>query len=157
MKNPSLPTFSLKYGTWIMIGVAGFFASCAPLDQRVWNQMAGIEPKYVPPPPPPAPPPPAPFVEILSGTPESDYGPQLEEITKIALARKPNMLFIIRLRVPTGNGPEEQVKRLLQLVPRFLMPVSEHMIKAGAQPIQLDMGTESVPYQKSPSLRIQVR
>lgn len=114
-------------------------------------------PVYHPPPPPPAPPAPKPFVEILAGTPESEYGPQLEEITKIALARKPNILFIIRLRVPTGSGPEEQLKHLLKLVPTLLTPVAEHMKKAGADPVQLDMGSLAVPYQKSASLRIEVR
>ncbi|QCE34383.1 hypothetical protein FAI40_02970 [Acetobacteraceae bacterium] len=140
-----------------MLAASGLVASCAPLDQRVWNQMAGIEPYYASPPPPPAPPPPAPFVEILSGTPESEYGPQLEQVTKIALERKPNILFIIRLRVPTGDGPEEQIRRLLKLVPNMLDPVAEHMIRAGADSSQLDMGTLAVPYQQTPSVRIEVQ
>ncbi|WP_252347448.1 hypothetical protein [Gluconobacter sp. P5H9_d] len=132
-------------------------AGCKLVDQRTFNPQAGKPPQPYIPPPPPAPKAKPPFLQIEGGTPESEYGPVVDQAVKSALARKENVLFIVRLLVPLQSDPAAQAKAMTEATQTDLEPVAHRISTAGAQPIQIEMHALTDPSVQHPLIRVDVR
>lgn len=132
------------------------FQGCAPLDQRTFDPNAGKPPQvHVTQPMPPKKQPP--FLQVVEGTPESDYAGPIEKATKIALNRKPNVLFIVQGIAPMQNTPDKQAQTLNNLTQHLAVPVTNHIVAAGARPVQIDMRVATDPTAHQAMVRINVR
>ncbi|WP_050935017.1 hypothetical protein [Gluconacetobacter diazotrophicus] len=100
MFHPSRPELFLLAAT--MAGTL-CLASCNLVDQRTFDPRASRAPRPHYPPPPPAPKPVPPLVEIRHGTPPEQWQPALKGAVTRAMARKPNVLFVVTVIVPSGR------------------------------------------------------
>lgn len=130
---------------------------CAPIGQRTFDPEAGRPPQVALPPEPPPKPGKRPFIEIMDGTPDEDYAQALDKAVRLALTRKPNILFVVEAAAPMQAAPAAQVKILQGLTRRLALPVGNRIIAAGAEPIQLDMRAVTDPLLKQAVVRINVR
>lgn len=137
--------------------LAASLCGCNPIDQRTFDPQAGRPPKVAAPALPATPPGKPAFLQIAGGTPEDDYGPQVEKATKLALSRKRNILFIVQGMAPMQKTPEAETKSLQSLTKDLVNPVASHILAAGARPIQLDMRVGSDPTVQNNMVRIYVR
>lgn len=129
---------------------------CAPIDQRTFNPNAGKPPR--PHSTPPAPPKTqAPFLQILDATPQSDYATPVDTAAKMALSRKPNILFIVQGIAPMQNTPDKQAQILTELTQRLVVPVANRIVAAGARPIQIDMRVSTDSTAQHAMVRVNVR
>ena len=142
--------FSVSTG---VIAAALTLNACAPLDQRTFDPSAGRPPKVHVPPAPPAKPP---FVQIMAGTPESLWQPDVEKVTRLAIQRKPNILFILTAIVPRDGSPSAQAEALAALVQGDERAVAQAMVKAGASGGQIEMDARAEDGAK-PHIRVDVR
>lgn len=134
-------------------------ASCAPLDQRYFDPQAGRPPKALSLKPKTLPNmvPKKSFIEIVEGTSEENYGPEVEKAAKIALERKKDILFIVESVIPASPTPDQDLAHLESLNKNLLLPVTHHLRAAGAQPIQIDMRSETDMTLHQAMIRINVR
>ena len=130
---------------------------CNPIDQRTFDPQAGRPPKVAAPALPATPPGRPAFLQIAGGTPETEYGPQVEKATKLALSRKRNILFIVQGMAPMQKTAEAETQALQHLTKELVSPVASHILAAGARPIQLDMRVGSDPTVQNNMVRIYVR
>lgn len=141
-------------------GILGstFLGGCTPISQRTFNPQAGMPPKVeldaLPPRPVNTH---HPFIEIMADTPEDAYAPAVKQAVHTALARKPNILFIVEAAAPMQPTPEQQAQTLTALTRNLAAPVGEKIIAAGAQPLQLQMQAVTDPDIKQGMVRINVR
>ncbi|CAI9119588.1 hypothetical protein [Brytella acorum] len=145
--------FSVSTGA---IAAALALNACAPLDQRTFDPSAGRPPKVHVPLPPPAPPAKPPFVQIMAGTPESVWQPDVEKVTRLALQRKPNILFVLTAIVPRDGSPPAQADALAALVQGDERAVAQAMVDAGASGGQIEMDAR-VEDGAKPHIRVDVR
>ncbi|AOX20997.1 hypothetical protein [Kozakia baliensis] len=137
----------------LSLGLSG----CAPPGQRLFNPNAGRPPKPYIPPALPAKPAPAPFVQVVSGTPEADWRPAIIQVAKRALARKPNVLFIVSVLSPRVDSPAGQVEALTHLTQTDGRAIGDALIAAGAVPEQVQIEARTEQGIASPRTRIDVR
>ncbi|EHH67480.1 hypothetical protein [Gluconobacter morbifer] len=140
-----------------VILTAPLLSGCKLVDQRTFNPNAGRPPQPVVPPAPPAPPAKPPFLQIRSGTPESEYGPIVDRAVRAALAHKANVLFIVQGLAPMQASPDEQARVLTDLTKKQLAPLGARIARAGAQPIQIEMHAATDPSLKDAVMRVDVR
>ncbi|MXV43817.1 hypothetical protein GS501_01955 [Saccharibacter sp. 17.LH.SD] len=139
-----------------VFAVMGGVVGCSPLDQRTFDPRAGTPPKpYIA--PVVAPTPKAPFLQIMEGTPESDYAAPVETATKAALARKSNILFIIQGIAPMQSTPDKQLQILSDLTQNLVVPVAKRIQAAGALPIQIEMRASTDSTVSHAMVRVNVR
>ncbi|QDH15427.1 hypothetical protein E3E11_05705 [Oecophyllibacter saccharovorans] len=133
-------------------------AGCAPIDQRTFNPQASMPPKVVAPVPVRHKAPSRhPFIEIMAGTPREDYATPVAKAVRMALARKPNILFIVEAAAPMQPTPARQVAALSGLTRDLATPIGEEIVKAGAEPLQLEMRAVTDPDLQQGRVRINVR
>lgn len=132
-------------------------SGCKLLDQRTFNPNAGKPPHPVVPLAPPGPPPRAPFLAVSEGTPESEFGPIVERAAKAALARKPNVLFVVQAFAPPQPTPDAQAQALTDVTSHLGALIAAHIEKAGAQTIQIEMHAITDPSATKPFVRVDVR
>lgn len=126
--------------------VAGFalclsvcLSGCKLVDQKTFNAQAGKPPVPYIPPAPPGPPPVPPLVELVAGTPSAEWTAPVGQVVHKALARKPDILFVVKCLVPPGADPATDQQALVQLVQGDGQAVTQAIIKAGASPAQVEM------------------
>ncbi|MUG05204.1 hypothetical protein GM556_06565 [Bombella sp. ESL0378] len=130
---------------------------CNPIDQRTFDPQAGRPPRVAAPALPVAAPGKPAFLQIIEGTPEEEYGPAVEKAAKLALSRKSNILFTVQGIAPMQKTPEAERETLHTLTQNLVSPVANHILAAGARPIQLDMRVSTDPTVHSNMVRIYVR
>lgn len=134
------------------------FNGCAPLDQRYFDPQAGISPMaHLKHSDEKKPLPKKSFIEVIEGTSEQTYGASVETAAKIALQRKSNILFIVESIIPQEATPEKQIAHFEKMNKDLLLPISQHLITAGVQPIQIDMRTLTDPALTQGIVRIYVK
>ncbi len=79
---------------------------CTLIDQRTFDPQAGARPK---PPAPAGPGAPPPLVTVDFSKPDPQYAAALHEAVAAALARKPDVEFVVVTVVPAAGTPAEQV------------------------------------------------
>ncbi|GBD57197.1 hypothetical protein [Gluconobacter wancherniae] len=147
-------TGTLVLGTLLL---APALTGCKLIDQRTFDPNAGKPPKPYIPPTPPGPAPKAPFLQIEAGTPASEYGPIVEKAAKAALARKPNVLFIVQGYAPMQPDPAAQAQTLSDLTKQQIAPIADRIAAAGAQPIQIEIHATTDPSIQHARVRVDVR
>ncbi|MCO6160498.1 hypothetical protein ACFFGF_09320 [Asaia lannensis] len=129
-------------------------SACTPPDQRLFDPNAGKPPKPYIPPAPPAKPAPAPFLQIVAGTPKEEWVPAVTRSTKLALSRKPDLLFVVTVLSPVTESPAAQVKSLETLTAQDGKDVAEQIVASGApaSQVQIEARTDA----SSPKGRIRI-
>jgi len=142
-----------------LLCAAGFLMAggCALVDQRTFDASAGRPPVPHYPPAKPGPPPVAPFLQIMAGTPETDWRPVVARSVRVALSRKPDVLFIVTAISPVQGSPERQVKALGDLAEGDGRVVADAIIAAGAAPLQVQMMAEANPGDGAARVRVDAR
>jgi len=133
---------------------SGVLTACTPPDQRLFNPNAGKPPKPYIPPPPPSKPPPAPFLQIVAGTPKEEWAPAVERSTKLALSRRPTIVFVVNVLSPEAGSPVAQVKSIEALTQQDGQAVADQIVAAGApiNQVQIEARTDT----SSPKGRIRI-
>ncbi|ETC97854.1 hypothetical protein [Asaia sp. SF2.1] len=147
----------LKFRSLAIAGlclVSGALTACTPPDQRLFNPNAGKPPKPHYPPAPPGKPAPAPFLQIVVGTPKAEWAPAVSRSTKLALSRKPDLLFVVTVLSPETGSPAAQVKSIETLTEQDGKDVADQIVASGAPPnqVQIEAKTDG----SSPKGRIRV-
>lgn len=132
-------------------------AGCNLVDQRTFDPRASRPPVPHYPPPPPAPRPVPPLVDIRAGTPGSAWRPALQGAVTRALARKPNVLFMVRVLVPAGPTPEQEAQAMRHAVATDGQAVAAAIVAAGARPEQVEMAAMSDSSMTTAAVRVYVR
>ncbi|MFT8777274.1 MAG: hypothetical protein ABF893_11545 [Gluconacetobacter liquefaciens] len=132
-------------------------AGCTLVDQRTFDPRASRPPVPHYPPAPPAPRPVPPLVDIRAGTPEGEWRPALQGAVTRALARKPNVLFTVRVMVPAGPTPEQEALAMRQAVATYGQAVAAAIVAAGARPEQVEMAAMSDSSMTTGAVRVYVR
>ncbi|GBR37095.1 hypothetical protein AA0475_0354 [Acetobacter peroxydans] len=142
---------------------------CKLVDQKTFNPQAGVPPKPYVPPARPAPPPPPPLIAMVAGTPEADWKPQVQDMARRALARKPTALFTVRCLVPPGSPvvpPADVEGRSAEgAVPTALITlasgdgraVMQALMDAGVPQTQVEMTAMPDSTVTKPTVRVYVR
>lgn len=132
-------------------------ASCDLVDQRTFDARASRPPAphYPPKPAPPRPVPP--LVDIRAGTPDSQWRSALTGAVTRALARKPDVLFTVRVIVPAGTTPEQEAQALRHAVATDGQAVAAAIVAAGARPEQVEMAAMSDSSMTIGAVRVYVR
>ncbi|MGE4521730.1 MAG: hypothetical protein AB7D19_04470 [Acetobacter sp.] len=142
---------------------------CKLVDQKTFNPQAGVPPKPYVPPARPAPPPPPPLIAMVAGTPEADWKPQVQDMARRALARKPTALFTVRCLVPPGTpvAPPAEVKgrsaegavptALITLASGDGRAVMQALMDAGVPQTQVEMTAMPDSTVTKPTVRVYVR
>lgn len=136
---------------------SGALTACTPPGQRMFNPDAGKPPKPYIPPAPPAKPAPAPFLQIVAGTPREEWGPAVERSTKLALSRRPGILFIVSVLSPEAASPAAQVKSLETLTQQDGQAVADRIVAAGAPASQVQIEAKTDPSSPKGRIRIDLR
>lgn len=145
------------------LAVAGFcllsvvLAACTPPDQRLFNPDAGKPPKPHIPPAPPAKPAPAPFLQIVAGTPKEEWAPAVTRSTKLALSRKPDLLFVVTVISPVTESPAAQVKSLETLTSHDGKAVAEQIVASGAPASQVQIEARTDASSREGRIRVDLR
>ncbi|NVN06699.1 hypothetical protein HW509_14015 [Asaia spathodeae] len=134
--------------------ISGVLAACTPPDQRLFNPDAGKPPKPHYPPAPPSKPPPAPFLQIVAGTPKEQWAPAVDRSVKLALSRRPTIMFVVSVLSPEAGSPAAQVKALETLSEQDGKAVADQIVASGApvNQVQIDARTDT----SSPKGRIRI-
>lgn len=117
-------------------------SACKLVDQRTFNPSAGRRPvPYVPPlpPAPPTPPPPAPPIEVVEGTPQSEWEKPLMNLVKEALSRKSDVVFVVTVVTPIVSDPAVQQGQMYKITSQEGKAIADDIVKAGAKPEQIQM------------------
>ncbi|QNT77917.1 hypothetical protein [Entomobacter blattae] len=139
--------FALKHWGLIMIGLlgGGLLTGCDLIDQRTFNDQASRRPS-----PPPLPVVPQssstavpPLVEFTSSTPQDQWQKPLEKGAQQALARKPNVLFVVILSVSAQLSGEEQQKHLEDMAKNQAHNVADVLVGAGVPSSQIELQAHS--------------
>lgn len=137
----------------VLVGMTG----CKLVDQKTFNPNAGVAPKPYIPPPPPGPPPVPPLIELAAGTPASQWEAPVDQITRLALSRKPDVLFVVRCLVPLQANADAEQSSLMNLVQGDGRAVLQEMINAGASEAQVEMSAMPDSSVTKPVVRVYVR
>ncbi|WP_254454688.1 hypothetical protein [Acetobacter estunensis] len=140
-----------------LIGGAGFLAGCKLLDQRTFDPNASRPPKVYIPPPPPGPPPIPPLIEVMAGTPRSQWESAVQTVTRKALDRKPNILFLVRVLAPPGTSEDATRDALQRVLAEEGQPIADTIVGAGADPAQVEMSAMPDSSVASPRVQVYVR
>ncbi|MCQ9154641.1 hypothetical protein [Acidomonas methanolica] len=157
-KRDACPDLSLFRWAAAGLAVCGLaLTACEPIDQRSFDASAGLPP--VPPrkPVPSAPPPAPPFLQIVSGTPDAEWRPVVTKATRLALARKPNVLFILTAIVPRTTSPAREADELAALSKGEELAVARAIVAAGAPAWQVEMQGRAEGQAATSSIRVDVR
>ncbi|GBR45799.1 hypothetical protein [Neokomagataea thailandica] len=141
---------------FVLFTTAGL-GGCQLIDQRSFDSQAGKPPVPYEPPAPAVQKPPAPFLSIPDGTAEAEYGPVVEHAAHIALQHKNNVLFIVQALAPPQPTLAAQQALLTRLTQGTLGTVAQHIAKAGAQPLQIELHTLTDPTIQTPVIRVELR
>ncbi|GAB6853142.1 hypothetical protein [Asaia astilbis] len=150
----------LKFRAFASVGlclVAGALAACTPPDQRLFNPNAGKPPKPHIAPAPPSKPPPAPFLQIVAGTPKEEWAPAVERSTKLALSRRPNIIFVVSVLSPEAGSPAAQVKSLESLTTQDGQAVADQIVASGAPVGQVQIEAKTDPSAPKGRIRVDLR
>lgn len=133
------------------------FTSCKLIDQRTFNPRAGRRPiPYIPPAPPP-PLPPAPPIEVVIGTPEGQWRKPLQMLTKKALEKKPDALFVVTAVTSDLQSLAAQEENLQKAVRKEAKLIADEIVKAGARPEQIQMDAKTSGSIKQTVVQVNVR
>ncbi|ACI50311.1 conserved hypothetical protein [Gluconacetobacter diazotrophicus PA1 5] len=154
MFHPSRPELFL-----LAVTMAGTLclASCNLVDQRTFDPRASRAPRPHYPPPPPAPKPVPPLVEIRHGTPPDQWQPALKGAVTRAMARKPNVLFVVTVIVPAGPTPAQESAALGRATATDGQAVAAAIVADGAGPAQVEITAMSDSTMTSGVIRVYVR
>ena len=143
----------------LAIGLMGGMTGCKLLDQKTFNSQAGVEPKLHIPPPPPGPPPVPPLIELVADTPQAEWKAPVEQIAHKALARKKEVLFVVKCLVPPQATPDQAAEQaaLLALVQHDGHAVMQTLIDAGVPQTQVEMSAMPDSAVTKPTVRVYVR
>ncbi|MCG4260070.1 hypothetical protein K6W36_05680 [Acetobacter senegalensis] len=141
----------------LLAGVALCLNGCKLVDQKTFNPHAGTPPKPYIPPPPPGPPPVPPLVELVGGTPSEEWAAPVDRMVHEALARKPNILFVVKCLVPASGKSELDQLTLVQLVQGDGQAVTKEIVKAGAAPEQVEITAMPDSTVTKPVIRVYVQ
>lgn len=146
------PALKLLMVAGVVVGLSG----CKLVDQKTFNPQAGRPPQpYIPPPPVVVPIPP--LIELVEGTPASAWHAPVEQIVHKGLARKPNILFVVKCLVPTsGNSAQDQLA-LIHLVQGDGQAVAQAITQAGAPPEQVEITAMPDSTVTKPLIRVYVQ
>ncbi|WP_035442403.1 hypothetical protein [Asaia platycodi] len=150
----------LKFRSLAGIGlclISGALAACTPPDQRLFNPDAGKPPKPYIPPAAPSKPPPAPFLQIVAGTPRDQWASAVERSTKLALSRRPTIIFIVSVLSPETSSPAAQVKALETLTEQDGKAVADQIVASGAPVNQVQIEAKTDPSSPKGRIRIDLR
>ncbi len=150
----------LKFRSLAGIGlclISGALAACTPPDQRLFNPNAGKPPKPYIPPAAPSKPPPAPFLQIVAGTPKEEWAPVVERSTKLALSRRPTIMFIVSVLSPEAGSPAARVKALEALTEQDGKAVADQIVASGALVNQVQIDARTDPSAPKGRIRIDLR
>lgn len=146
-----------SYWKWGIPAFLSVVAGCAPPGQRLFNPDAGKPPKVrlvgkhqnreIQ----------EPFVLIVIGTPQAEWRPAVDRVARLALARKPSVLFTVTVLSPRDETPRAQVETLKALSETQGQQVLEALVEAGAAPEQVLLRAVTDPAYAKPTLRIDVR
>ncbi|MFT9067718.1 MAG: hypothetical protein ABF420_06700 [Acetobacter syzygii] len=137
----------------LLTGMAG----CKLVDQKTFNHSAGVEPKPYIPPPPPGPPPVPPLIELVAGTPQTQWKAPVDQIAREALSRKKDVLFVVSCLVPPQANQDNEQSALLELVQHDGRAVMQELIDAGAPEPQVEMSAMPDSSVTKPTVRVYVR
>ncbi|WP_336946325.1 hypothetical protein [Asaia sp. HN010] len=137
--------------------ISGALAACTPPDQRLFNPNAGKPPKPYIPPAAPSKPPPAPFLQIVAGTPKEEWAPVVERSTKLALSRRPTIMFIVSVLSPEAGSPAARVKALEALTEQDGKAVADQIVASGALVNQVQIDARTDPSAPKGRIRIDLR
>lgn len=141
---------SFLTGSLLLVG------GCTLMDQRTFNPNASRPPHpYIPPAPPPKPPVP-PLIEIIAGTPESEWKTPLERSVRKALALKPDILFRVQALLPPGASPDAEAAALAKLTSEDGKNVISAIIGSGAKPAQVEIAAMTLSGLATPRIRVYV-
>jgi hypothetical protein len=132
-------------------------ASCNLVDQRTFDPHAGRPPRPHYPPARPAPPPIPPLVNIRQGTASDQWQPALKRAVTLAMARKPNVLFLVTVIVPAGPTPAQESAALGHAVAADGQAVAAAIVADGASPAQVEITAMSDSTMTSGAVRVYVR
>lgn len=131
---------------------------CKLVDQRTFDSQAGRPPVPLTSLSASAPGQDAPpFINIVEGTPESEYGPVVDHAARVALQHKANVLFIVRARVPSRGEIVQQGETLARMTREELTSIAEHLENAGAKPMQIELRAQASPQVDHSMIRIDLR
>jgi hypothetical protein len=106
---------------------------------------------------------------MVAGTPEADWKPQVQDMARRALARKPTALFMVRCLVPPGTpvAPPAEVKgrsaegavptALITLASGDGRAVMQALMDAGVPQTQVEMTAMPDSTVTKPTVRVYVR
>jgi len=137
--------------------ISGALGGCTPPDQRLFNPNAGKPPQPYIPPPPPSKPPPAPFLQIVAGTPKSEWAPAVIRSVKLALSRKSTIIFVVSVLSPEAGSPAAQVKALGTLTEQDGQAVADQIVSSGAPVSQVQLEAKTDPSFPKGRIRIDLR
>ncbi|WP_342629087.1 hypothetical protein AAC691_04510 [Nguyenibacter vanlangensis] len=132
-------------------------ASCNLVDQRTFDPRASRPPVPHYPPSRPPPPPVPPLVQIGLGTPAERWQPALKDAVARALARKPNVLFVVTIIVPAGPTPGAEGAALTRAMAADGRAVAAAIVADGARPAQVEMSAMSDSTVTAGAVRVYVR
>jgi len=118
----------------VLVGLPG----CKLIDQRTFDDTASRPPKpYIPPRPPGHVTPP--LVEVIAGTSPDTWRDPVMRAARVALARKPSVLFTVRAVVPEQGDAIAQRKAMSTLTDQDAQAVAAAIIAAGVPSSQVQM------------------
>lgn len=132
-------------------------SGCDLLDQRTFNPRASRPPKVYIPPPPPGPPPIPPLIDLVAGTPKQEWIGPVHDVVRKALARKPNILFLVQALAPPGADDAATRDKLSHLVGVEGQAIADEIVAAGAAPNQVEMSAMPDSTVTEPRIRVYVR
>lgn len=81
----------------------------------------------------------------------------IDQITRLALSRKPDVLFVVRCLVPPQANADAEQSSLMNLVQGDGRAVLQEMINAGASEAQVEMSAMPDSSVTKPVVRVYVR
>ncbi|WP_149026859.1 hypothetical protein [Neoasaia chiangmaiensis] len=151
-----MPVSPLRFMA-VFLPASAMLAACTPIDQRTFDPNAGRRPVAHVPPAPAAKPPPPPFLQIMSGTPEATWRPAVDHAARVALARKPNVLFVVTAIATPSGTPANQTEALTQMLRREERAVADAIVSAGVPDYQIQLNARTEPAAAPPRIRVDVR
>ncbi|MFT9016329.1 MAG: hypothetical protein ABF990_11425, partial [Acetobacter sp.] len=106
---------------------------------------------------PPAPPPIPPLITLIAGTPEAEWREPVDKIVRLALTRKPDILFVVRCLVPRQADPQAEQAALTALVEGDGRAVMAEIVQVGASDAQVEMSAMPDSSVTKPVVQVYVR
>jgi len=143
----------------LMLGALAVLAvvpGCKLIDQRTFDPSASRPPKpYIPPRPPAHVTPP--LLEIMAGTAPETWRDPVMRAARVALARKPSVLFTVEAIVPAEGDAVAQRKAMGALTTGDAQSVAAAIMAAGVPASQVQMTAMPDSGVRSARVRVYIR